>query len=100
MKDTPGGEREIILDVDDNLISNNSKYRSIPRADVAELCIQAISLKENRAVDAVAKEPADGTNPTTDFVALFNGLTKNCDYSDMDNDEVLNALKKGVNVSA
>ena len=32
-----------------------------------------------RSVDAVAKEPGDGM-PTTDFEALFAGLSGNCKY--------------------
>ena len=44
-----GGQREVLLGVDDGFITEN-KYRSIPRADVAELAVQAVSLDE-------AKEP-------------------------------------------
>ena len=40
LTDKPGSEGEIILDVDDNLLAKNP--RSIPRADVAELCIQSL----------------------------------------------------------
>lgn len=88
LKDDEGGQRELILDVDDKLINSGSKYRSIPRADVAELCVQAIKLADNRAVDVVSKGVGDG-QPTTDFVALFKAMSANCDYSDMDKDEVL-----------
>ena len=31
-----------VLDVDDNLISSGSKYRRVPRADVAEFCVQCL----------------------------------------------------------
>jgi hypothetical protein len=41
---TQGGEREIVLGVDDELLK--LKVRRIPRADVAELCIQSILLPE------------------------------------------------------
>ena len=33
-----GGERELVVDVDDKLLEASS--RSIPRADVAEFCVQ------------------------------------------------------------
>lgn len=39
-----GGEREIVLGKDDELMEEQS--RSIPRADVAELCIQALEQSE------------------------------------------------------
>lgn len=34
---------------------------------------------EYRSVDAIGKEPGNGT-PTTDFEALFAGLSGNCKY--------------------
>lgn len=41
-----GGQRELVLDVDDNLINSGSANRTIPREDVAELCVQALLLPE------------------------------------------------------
>ena len=41
-----GGERELVLGVDDQLLA--ASPRSIPRADVAELCVQALLLPEAR----------------------------------------------------
>jgi hypothetical protein len=38
--DKPGGVRELVLDVNDTLLSRTT--RSIPRADVAELCVQTL----------------------------------------------------------
>eukprot|EP00884_Botryococcus_braunii_P014981 jgi/Botrbrau1/23484/Bobra.106_1s0036.2 len=78
--DDQGGQREIVLGVDDELLK--LAVRRIPRADVAELCVQAIVLPEadNRAVDCVAKDPGDGT-PTTDFADLFRNLKANCKYA-------------------
>lgn len=40
------------LQVDDNLINGGSKYRRVPRADVAEFCVQCLGLPEaaNRSV--------------------------------------------------
>ena len=94
LKDAPGGERELVLDIDDNLISSKSKYRSIPRTDVASLCIASLRLGERRAVDVVAKEVDEGVT-TTDFAALFDGLKGDCSYEDMkDDEEVVAALAK------
>lgn len=39
--DTPAGEEELILDVDDKLMVNEK--RSISRADVANLCVAALT---------------------------------------------------------
>lgn len=94
LKDDEGGQREILIDVDDNFISSKSKYRTIPRADVAELCVQSLAEGEpfdRRAIDAVAKNPEDGA-PTTDFKALFSAMTNNCSYKDMDGDEILSNI--------
>lgn len=46
-----GGQRELLLGVDDGFITEN-RWRSIPRADVAELSIQAVTLDQakNRCV--------------------------------------------------
>ena len=88
LKDDEGGQREIVLNVDDKLIKDGGKYRSIPRADVAELCVQALTFADRRAIDCVAKNPEDG-KPTTDFKALFETMAMNCDYSDMNSDPIL-----------
>jgi hypothetical protein len=47
-----GGKRQLVVDVDDNLILSKSKYRRIPRADVAEFAVQCLALQEadNRSV--------------------------------------------------
>jgi hypothetical protein len=56
--------------------------RSIPREDVAELCVQSLALKEadNRAFDAISLPVGEGSI-TTDFAALLTGLQGDCDYS-------------------
>lgn len=41
-----GGERQLVLGVDDELLA--ASPRSIPRADVAELCVQALLHPEAR----------------------------------------------------
>ncbi|KAL4420164.1 hypothetical protein ABPG77_008300 [Micractinium sp. CCAP 211/92] len=83
--DEEGGKRQLIIDVDDKLISEGSKYRRIPRADVAEFCVQSLLLPEaeNRSVDLVSKEPGDAP-PTTDFAALLRDMPSNCSYADME----------------
>lgn len=60
-----------------------SPCRQIPRADVAELAVQALVLPQarNRAVDAVSEKPEAGTVPTKDFSALYSEMTDNCDYT-------------------
>lgn len=73
------------MDVDDNLMEGKS--RRIPRADVAELCVQSLrtSAARNRSVDCVvdaeAKEGAKAPQTPEEFAALFRGMDKNCDYS-------------------
>ncbi len=39
-----GGERELVLGADDHLMKESS--RSIPREDVAELCVQCLGVSE------------------------------------------------------
>lgn len=90
LKDDSGSEREILLNVDDAFINDKSGPRSIPRADVAELCVQSLTMADRRSIDCVARDPQDG-KPTTDFQALFASMTKNCDYSDMNDDPILGA---------
>lgn len=71
--DAPGGEREVVLGVDDALLAGT--VRSIPRADVAALAIAAVDAPAAAAVslDCVAKPPGEG-EPTRDFKALIAGL--------------------------
>ncbi|KAK9843114.1 hypothetical protein WJX74_007197 [Apatococcus lobatus] len=80
LSDDKGGERELVLGVDDKLMSSGGPRR-IPREDVAELCVQCIDMPEaiNRSFDCVAREPADG-NPTKDFPKLLQELQGNHSY--------------------
>jgi len=89
----PGGERELVLGVDDSMEGTDA--RTVPREDVAEVMLQALhcgDLYKNRSFDLRAKPPAassgedEGTTtcapPTTDFAALIQSLgDKNCDYT-------------------
>ena len=77
----PGGERELVVGVDDEQSGTDS--RTVPREDVAEVMLQAVRFPEiygNRSFDLRAKPPGDGT-PTTNFETLLDSLNaKNCDY--------------------
>lgn len=83
--DAPGGQRELLVGVDDTL--QKSPNKKVPRADVAEFCIQALLLPSasRRAFDLSSREgaPAAGKAPprmTADFDALLRSLPGNCSY--------------------
>ncbi|KAG1657167.1 hypothetical protein FOA52_012282 [Chlamydomonas sp. UWO 241] len=81
LKDDEGGARQLLLGVDDTLLER--KERSIPREDVAELCVQCLALPEasKRSFDVISVAP-EAAPPTTDFGALLATLKgANCDYS-------------------
>ncbi|CAL0306028.1 unnamed protein product [Lupinus luteus] len=72
--DKDGGLRELLVGKDDELLQTNTK--SIPRADVAEVCIQAVNIEEAKlkAFDLASKAEGEGA-PTKDFKALFSQIT-------------------------
>ncbi|MEW5297232.1 MAG: hypothetical protein WDW36_000456 [Sanguina aurantia] len=79
--DKKGGERQILIDVDDVLITRTS--RSIPREDVAEVAVQCLLLPQalNKSFDIISIVPGEGTI-TTDIGSLVDSLQgKTCDYS-------------------
>jgi len=78
--DAPGGERRLVLGVDDALLARSS--RRIPRADVAALAVAAIAspAAKNRSLDCVADDPGEGA-PTADFEALFGGVAGTAAYT-------------------
>eukprot|EP00798_Chlamydomonas_sp_ICE-L_P024945 gene24945-10599_t len=86
--DEEGGQRKLVLGVDDELSTkpqgkSDKPYRTIPRGDVAELCIQALLMPEamNVALDAVSVPPEEGDGSvTTDFGALFGSLKEGSTY--------------------
>lgn len=80
LSDDKGGERELVLGIEDKLTTSGGPRR-IPREDVAELCVQCLGMPEaiNRSFDCVAREPADGS-PTTDFRKLLQELQGNHSY--------------------
>jgi uncharacterized protein YbjT (DUF2867 family) len=80
LQDQPGGQRELIVGKDDQLLAHPPEGipTSIPRADVAEVAVQALLLlaARNKAFDVISK-PAGmpGAVVTTDFAALFEQTT-------------------------
>ncbi|CAH9133894.1 unnamed protein product [Cuscuta epithymum] len=72
--DREGGVRELLIGKDDELLKTET--RTIPRADVAEVCIQALQFEESKfkAFDLSSKPEGAGT-PTKDFKALFSQIT-------------------------
>jgi uncharacterized protein YbjT (DUF2867 family) len=80
----PGGERELVVGVDDDTSYGNTDSRTVPREDVAAVMLDAVQHPDvyaGRSFDLRAKPVGEGT-PTTDFVALLDSLQgKNCDYS-------------------
>ena len=80
LTDKPGNTNEIILDVDDVLLER--KTRSIPRADVADLCIAAVGNAKaaNKSFDCISnsEKEVQGGN---DFLGVFDSLgNKSCKY--------------------
>ncbi|XP_072960148.1 uncharacterized protein At5g02240-like [Typha angustifolia] len=74
LQDKDGGVRELIVGKDDELLKTET--RTIARADVAEVCLQALQIEEAKfkAIDLASKPEGAGT-PTTDFKALFSQIT-------------------------
>ncbi|XP_023518926.1 uncharacterized protein At5g02240-like [Cucurbita pepo subsp. pepo] len=74
LQDKDGGIRELLVGKDDELLQTET--RTIARADVAEVCLQALQFEEAKfkALDLASKPEGVGT-PTTDFKALFSQVT-------------------------
>eukprot|EP00775_Hariotina_reticulata_P010886 gene10886-11040_t len=93
--DEAGGQRQLVLDVDDNLLERNP--RNIPRADVAALAVACVGLKEalDKSFDVICA-PAEAGAQSTDWTAVVGSLnTKTCDYnlnSQMTNAELAAAV--------
>ncbi|CAH9060907.1 unnamed protein product [Cuscuta europaea] len=70
LQDREGGVRELLVGKDDELLQTDN--RTVTRADVAEVCIQALQFEELKfkAFDLGSKPEGKGT-PTKDFKALF-----------------------------
>ncbi|KAJ6806866.1 uncharacterized protein M6B38_105975 [Iris pallida] len=74
LQDTEGGVRELLVGKDDELLQTET--RTIARADVAEVCIQALQFEEAKfkAFDLASRPEGMGT-PTSDFKALFSQIS-------------------------
>lgn len=72
--DKPGSLRELLVGKDDELLQLET--RTVPRADVAEVCLQALQFEEAKfkAFDLASKPEGSGA-PTADFRALFSQVT-------------------------
>jgi len=83
LQDTPGGQKQLVLDVDDVLLKN--KERQISRADVAELCVASltVSAQKNVAFDCISVTPESDEEIVSaeDALVAFLTLGKTCDYS-------------------
>ncbi|XP_047155518.1 uncharacterized protein At5g02240-like [Vigna umbellata] len=74
LQDKDGGLRELLVGKDDELLKTET--RTISRADVAEVCIQALNYEEAKfkAFDLSSK-PEGAGSPTKDFKALFSQIS-------------------------
>ncbi len=77
--DEPGGMRELLVGKDDSLLNApNGIPAVIPRADVAEVVVQALREPKaiNKAFDIIAQPPHESSTPVkVDFDALFAQTT-------------------------
>ncbi len=69
-----------VYGIDDELLKE--KVRSIPRDDVAEVCLQSLVQEDaiNRSFDIISKEPAENTVPTTNWKSWFSTNKGTCKY--------------------
>ena len=83
LTDTPPGEEDFVIDVDDKLLNN--KKRSISRADVANLCVAALSIGKGKkvALDCITQSRDDDEPVKTAEAALemFLQQSKVYDYA-------------------
>lgn len=79
--DKPAGGEEFVLDVDDKLLEN--KKRSISRADVANLCVAALTLGKGQkiALDCITREVEAGLVIKSADEALSEFLNENKVYN-------------------
>jgi uncharacterized protein YbjT (DUF2867 family) len=78
--DAPGGQRELLVGRDDQLLNQPPEgvRPAIPRADLAEMVVQALlsGSARNKAFDVISKpEDAPNARVTKDFEALFAQTT-------------------------
>lgn len=79
LTDKKGGESKVILGFDDSLLER--KVRSIPRDDVAEVCIQSLAQPgaKRRALDIIAEPVTTPEEITKNWKAFFD-VRGNCKY--------------------
>jgi nucleoside-diphosphate-sugar epimerase len=79
----PGGERALVVSVDDDM--SGSESRTAPREDVAQVMFEALRYPDvyaGRSFDLRADAKVEGNCVTTNFATLLNDLKgKNTDYS-------------------
>ena len=77
----PPGTEDFVLDVDDKLLQ--SKKRSINRADVASLCIAALTVCKGKKVafDCITREAVNGVRTAEEALDAFLKEEKVYDYS-------------------
>ena len=80
LTDNPPGEEDFVLDVNDNLL--NEKKRSISRADVANLCVAALSIGKGKkiALDCITRPRNDNEPVKTAEEALETFLLESKVY--------------------
>mmetsp|Transcript_26256 Transcript_26256/g.46652 ORF Transcript_26256/g.46652 Transcript_26256/m.46652 type:complete len:353 (-) Transcript_26256:1098-2156(-) len=91
--DTPGGNEEFVLDVDDNLYQGPKRSTRISREDLAELCVAALSVAKGQKVsfDCITRPLPEGdksrTAPKSAERALseFLELSKSSNYASLKN---------------
>ena len=75
----PGGRREFLVGKNDEFLTHppGGIPTSIPRADVAEVVVQALQepSAQNKAFDVISKPESESSVVTTDFAALFAQTT-------------------------
>ncbi|PSN18396.1 NAD(P)-dependent oxidoreductase [filamentous cyanobacterium CCP5] len=79
LQDQPGGRRELLVGDNDQLLKHppDGVPTSLPRADVAELVVQALQqpAARNKGFDVISKPEDVSAKVTSDFAALFEGTT-------------------------
>lgn len=93
-KAAEGGKRQLFLGVDDTLLDDGLGHKTIPRADVAELCVQCLLEPQarGRSFDVGSGSEDQGDVYDGDFKELLATLEgKNCRYNDLSLEAQLSA---------
>eukprot|EP00529_Nitzschia_sp_RCC80_P026352 CAMPEP_0113499466 /NCGR_PEP_ID=MMETSP0014_2-20120614/31765_1 /TAXON_ID=2857 /ORGANISM="Nitzschia sp." /LENGTH=338 /DNA_ID=CAMNT_0000393647 /DNA_START=78 /DNA_END=1094 /DNA_ORIENTATION=- /assembly_acc=CAM_ASM_000159 len=80
----PGGQRQLVVGIDDDTSWGGTESRTVCRDDVARVMLEAVRYPAKyggRSFDLRSKPPEETDAPTTDFEHLLDPLDgKNCDY--------------------